>query len=214
MVTSPVRFIQRTCLIGLPGSLRELLEMAQQEAVADRLISVIQSIQLAQGSGVLRVRRGEGGMMEEGVIVFVKGQVTQTIAGRRAGRTVLNWLSTWGSCRYVFDSKNEPEQPLLPVSPAGVERATVAKIQPRIPIPRSLRRPGAPQIPFSTQPLGEALRRIEHSRLSRSHRQLYLLIDGQRTIIELSHLVGKDQQEVSKALHDLERLGIIHPGGD
>lgn len=237
----------KVCIfVGLVGRMRKLLEMTQQETVVDRLVSIIQSIQLAQGSGVLTVRRGEGATLEEGTIVFVKGQATQTIAGRRTGKTALNWLSTWGSCRYVFASATGATQPLAPVSSAGVERVTPAatEAQPRTPISplRRLAEPtgrsavpptragetplpvnrdlpaslalSATTIPFSTQPLEEALRRIEQGRLSRSHRQLFLLIDGQRAVVELSRLVGKGQEEVSKALRDLERLGVIHLGGD
>lgn len=224
--------------------------MTQQEMAADRLVSIILSIQLAQGSGVLSVRRGEGDMMEEGTIVFVRGQVTQTMAGRYSGRAALNWLSIWGSCRYIFVSADGTTQPLpplaAPVLPAslGKESAIQANSYPRMPL-SPLRGQSEPPgrstglqgrtgetllplnsdlttaiaispstIPFATQPLNEALRRIEQGGLSRSHRQLFLLIDGKRAVIELSRLVRKGQEEVVGVLRDLERIGVIHLGGN
>jgi hypothetical protein len=226
--------------------------MTQQETVTDRLVSIIQSIQLAQESGVLTVRRGEGGTMEEGTLIFAKGHVTQTIAGRRRGKAALNWLSTWGACRYVFVSSGgqaaQPPRLSSPAASTNLEKADLATrdTQPRIPVsplrrpsgplgnPRGLQgsqfRPGEPSVPlereqasrpprsepetpFAIYPLEEALRLIEQGRLSRTHRQLFLLIDGQRSIVELSHLVGKSQEEANRLLRDLERIGVIHRGG-
>lgn len=83
--------------------------MSQHEMATDRLVSIIQSIQMAQGSGVLTVRRGEGGMLEEGMIVFLNGQVKQTAVGRRTGTEARNWLSTWGPCRYIFVASNSAD---------------------------------------------------------------------------------------------------------
>ncbi len=58
--------------------------------------------------------------------------------------------------------------------------------------------------------MNEALRRIEQNRLSRLHRQIFLLIDGQRSFGEVVHLVGKSRGEVYKLLRDLEGIGVIH----
>ncbi|HKV58205.1 MAG TPA: hypothetical protein VJO32_07980 [Ktedonobacteraceae bacterium] len=211
--------------------------MSQQEMATDRLVSVIQSIQMAQWDGVLTVRRGEGTTLEEGSIVFVNGQVKQTTAGRRSGANALNWLSTWGQCRYGFASSDMRQtqplntvratsgngtrpitrdletpipslpaeivvEPLLPVSVSGWERR-----------PPSL--PSQEAIIFRpTQPLEVVLRGIERNRLSRSHRQLFLLIDGKRSAQELARLAGKNQQELQALLRDLERIGVIQPGGN
>lgn len=224
--------------------------MSQQETATDRLVSVIQAIQLSQGNGALTVWRGEGGTLEEGVVIFVNGQVTQTMAGRRSGKAALNWLSTWGKCRYTFVpnsaaiTRRQPQS--QPVTPAPVvnpenEPARTTDTYPRIPISPLRRRseplelPGEPgrasppfvppgrdervtsipatTVPFPTRPLEEATRSIGLNGLSRSHRQLFLLVDGQRSLLDVSRLVGKNQGEVSTLLRDLERIGVIRLGG-
>jgi hypothetical protein len=210
--------------------------MSQQETATDRLIGVIQSIQMTQGNGVLSVRRGEGSTLEEGSIVFVNGQVKQTTVGRRSGANALNWLSTWGQCRYIFAPFNERQtQPLnaLPPTDASNTRPITGDLQSNTPVlperrqseplpPPSgstwERRPPTPppstsNIFYPKQPLAAALREIELNRLSRSHRQLFLLIDGQRTAQELARLAAKNEQALQALLRDLERIGLIRSGG-
>lgn len=206
--------------------------MSQRETATDRLVGVIQSIQMAQDNGVLTVRRGEGSTLEEGSIVFINGQIKQTIVGRRGGSVALDWLSTWGSCRYIFAPFNE-RQTLNALPPAGADTtrpitrdlqssipAMPAKEQsgPLPPVSGSSweRRPPPPSpasiIFYPTQPLAAALRAIEQNRLSRSHRQLFLLINGQRTAQELARLAAKNEQDLQALLRDLERIGVIRSG--
>jgi Domain of unknown function (DUF4388) len=211
--------------------------MSQQETATDRLVGVIQSIQMAQESGVLTVKRGEGSALEEGSIAFVNGQIKQTTVGRRSGAVALNWLSTWGQCRYTFVPFNERQtQPLNLIPPTGAgdtPRPITRDLQSSTPPAPSPRQSGAllrvsgsswerrlppPPSPASiifhpTQPLAGALRGIEQNRLSRSHRQLFLLIDGQRTVQELARLAAKNEQDIQALLRDLERIGVIRSGG-
>src|SRR5713226_9094218 len=74
----------------------------QQETATERLVKVIQTVQIGLRTGVLAARRGEGVTLEEGVISFVNGQVTEVSARRRSGSEALNWLSAWSHCRYTF----------------------------------------------------------------------------------------------------------------
>jgi hypothetical protein len=210
--------------------------MSQQETATDRLIGVIQSIQMTQGNGVLTVRRGEGSTFEEGSIIFVNGQVKQTTVGMRSGAIALNWLSTWGQCHYTFAPLNEWQMQqlnALPPAGAGNTRPITRDLQsstPALPergqsepLPpasgsRWERRPLSPPSTTSNkfypiQPLAAALREIEQNRLSRSHRQLFLLIDGQRTPQELARLTAKNEQDLQAVLRDLERIGVIRSDG-
>ncbi len=206
--------------------------MSQQETATDRLVGVIQAIQMAQEDGVLTVRRGEGSTLEEGSIVFINGQIKQTTTGRRSGAAALNWLSTWGHCRYTFTSSNGRQTQPLNVTAAAIVhpgrafagdlRSGMAERQsePLLPVTASTweRRPPPPPPPVpiifhATQPLAAALRSIEQSKLSRTHRQLFLLIDGQRSVQELARLAGKNEQDVQALLRDLQQVGIIQSGG-
>ena len=57
--------------------------------------------------------------------------------------------------------------------------------------------------------LEEALHRVEQLGLSRQHRRLLLLVDGQRNVAEIVRLIGPTQYEVQKLLADLEQAEII-----
>jgi hypothetical protein len=68
--------------------------------------------------------------------------------------------------------------------------------------------------PFSTRPLriynnDTGIQILNRKKLSRLHLHLFLLIDGQRNVVELARLIGKRPEEVQKLLIDLEAVGII-----
>lgn len=70
--------------------------------------------------------------------------------------------------------------------------------------------PSAPDgIPYRTQEGPTALQYIEQIKLSRTHRRLFLLIDGKRNAPDLAHLMGKSPEEVSRLLYDLEQAGLV-----
>lgn len=188
--------------------------MSQQfEAVTDRLVDVIKDIKIGRRSGLLTARRGEGIAAEEGNLIFANGKVAQANVGRRNGADALNWLSTWGSCRYIFlPTSNDAGKP-SPSFDSWKGVTTTDPLPPQTPIhtpiPETL--PGAIRvdIPRSTLPGVEGLRHIDARRLSRSHRRLFLLVNGHRSLQELTHLVGKSQGEVQEILRDLERIGVV-----
>ncbi|WP_376796817.1 DUF4388 domain-containing protein [Thermogemmatispora sp.] len=209
--------------------------MSEQEGVTDHLVTIIQLIQLARGSGTLTVWRGTGDLFEEGTITFVKGQVTQASAGRRKDHAALNWLSTWGRCRFSFNPAvlDETTKQLLAWLVAGVRQpgdlATSASSQGPPAVSTRGTQPGAGvggqgrdtrpsdasyyAIPCPVLPFQQALLLIEQYRLSRAHRQLFLLIDGRRRVLDLAQLMGKEPRVVSQLLSELEQHGIIQRKG-
>jgi hypothetical protein len=65
-------------------------------------------------------------------------------------------------------------------------------------------------IPYRIGQLEKGLLLINRFGLPRSHRHIFLLIDGQRTTTELAHLIGCRLDEVQNILSDLEKAGVIH----
>ena len=63
--------------------------------------------------------------------------------------------------------------------------------------------------PYRTRHMEEGMRLIEQMGLSRTHRRLFLLIDGGRTVKELIRLMSHDPEDVQKLLQDLERAGVV-----
>lgn len=65
-------------------------------------------------------------------------------------------------------------------------------------------------VPYPMLQLEAALRLIEQYGLSRAHRQLFYLVDGRRSIVDLARLMSKGGSEISELLRDLERVHVIH----
>jgi hypothetical protein len=213
----------------------------QRDTSTDRLANVIQVIQLGRKTGVLTVERGNGITTEEGSITFVNGQATQASAGQHVGLDAFNWLSTWGVCRFAFLSSTTTQQtaPLPSVTRVAdamhVMPAFRTQPQPQPLVPpsathriedtpltgidaRGIRKSAGVSypvpitgIPVRTRQMDEAIRLIEQLGLSRTHRRLFLLIDGQRTTTELVRLMGREPDEVQRLLRDLEKAGVIQP---
>ncbi len=214
----------------------------QRETATDRLVSIIQVIQLGRKTGLLTAKRGEGITQEEGTITFIKGKITQTTVGRRKGSEALNWLTTWGNCRFTFVSSDPAEtSPSLTPIPPGIAEHSINDTDPGLRPQRAVlnRQTGpllagesnglvpqksngavpapapstASSIPFRTRQIDSALRVIENMGLSRTHRHLLLLIDGQRSISELVRLTGRSEPEVASLLRDLEKATVIQVPG-
>jgi len=194
--------------------------------VTDRLLNVIQVLQLGKKTGNLLVERGEGMKLEDGEIIFSNGQVIQAQGGRLQGQEALSWLSTWSTCRFIFvpETKAATTRPLgssqLTSLPAA--RSTITQplkdTQPHLPVASSTRQeldwieqksPATQPGPHRTCAAEDAFRLLDRAGLSRSHRHLFLLVDGHRTIVELVRLTGRPPEEVQRLLHDLEDIGVI-----
>ncbi len=203
--------------------------MAQQkETITNSLADVIQVIQLSRKSGVLTVERGEGETFEEGMITFVNGQVVEAQTAAFNGQNALSWLSSWGPCRFAFIPTPTSEIPSIPLvsTPAFEQRMRDTGTHPRIPISplresAARRQAGnngtgqvisfisASAVPHLVIPLEESLRYVDQLGLSRQHRRLLLLVDGQRNVAEMARLIGRTLYEVQQLLADLEQAKII-----
>lgn len=207
--------------------------MAQKrETITNSLADLIQVIQLGQQSGVLTVERGEGPAFEEGMITFVNGQAVTAVAAFFNGENALRWLNSWETCCYAFIPTPTSEIPAIstPVTTSAFDHGmTQNGTQPRIPT-SPLRESAARRqanngttdrvislmtgsvVPHHVKSPKESLQRAEQLGLSRQHRRLLLLVDGQRTLAEMVRLIGHPENEVQKLLVDLEQAGIIQPG--
>jgi hypothetical protein len=204
--------------------------MAQQkETITNSLADVIQVIQLSRKSGMLTVERGEGETFEEGMITFVNGQAVEAQTTAFYGQNALRWLSGWGTCRFAFIPTPTSEIPSIPAfvsTPAFEQRMRDTGTHPRIPISplresAARRQAGngrtgqvisfisASGVPHLVIPLEESLRHVDQLGLSRQHRRLLLLVDGQRNVAELERLIGRTQYGVQQLLADLEQAKII-----
>jgi len=193
------------------------MSMPQQRGTeTSQLANVIEVIQLGRKTGVLTVERGTDSSPEIGEITFDNGHIIQARSNRGVqGQQALMWLRAWGTCRFTFVAAQETTrttQPLPTVStqmkrdtqPHHVSAETLQQ-----PIPSLRADPKLLAVPQRTQHLENALQLIIQARLSRTHRQLFLLVDGQRNAAELLRLIGRRPDEGLSLLRDLARIGVI-----
>jgi hypothetical protein len=193
-----------------------------QNIVVDQLAKIIEAIQIGRTTGSLIVTRGEGASYEVGTLVFLKGKMVHGRVGRREDREAFNWLSTWGRCRYTFVlsiTSDTAAESLLGGDPStfiaamdeekvtGPLRAnTTAKLRDSS-APGML--PEETAVPYRSKPMEYGLRLIEEKGLSRTHRRLFLLVNGERKIVDFKRLLKLGEFEVHSVLYELQNLGII-----
>jgi hypothetical protein len=199
----------------------------QRETMTDRLADIIHIIHLGGKSGILTVERGEGRTREEGVIVFVDGRVVEAkVGGTRSGAVAFNYLNTWLTCRFSFAShtanssqmprlsaplpassqqENVPQQPFTGTSSLNVR----ALLRQRTGQPQHNERQSNVAFPSRLEAGETALLHPEVTPLSRVHRRLLLLVNGQRSVSELARLASRRPEDVQQMLNDLERAKLI-----
>jgi len=182
-----------------------------QNVVVDQLVKIIQALQVGRTTGTLVATRGEGPSYEIGTLVFMQGRVVQAKVGRRQDREALNWLSTWGRCKYTFVQSVSSES-ASPESSREIQSRTTGPLREHStgPISEAAAEPINETVPYKSKALDYGLQVIERKGLSRVHRRLFLLVDGQREITEFMRLLKLNEFEVLEILYDLQDADIIN----
>jgi hypothetical protein len=222
--------------------------MAKPRVTAtNRLSNVIDVVEMGRRSGMLSVERGGGSVLEVGEMYFVSGVPTYVALAGLRGREALLALSTWGPCRFAFDTDSTQPPPNIVVTdpslythprdqgsstppmaspgPAAGSQA-MRRLQTRPLGPRqtgSLNQYGSytpPNTNLNTASLGRRPRRAPDVRdlmmvvttynLSRNHRTVLLLADGEHSILDLARLSSKSVDEITVLLADLESRGLVY----
>jgi hypothetical protein len=180
-----------------------------QNVVVDQLVKIIQALQVGRVTGSLVATRGEGANYELGTLVFVQGRVVQAKVGRRQDREALNWLSTWGRCKYTFVLSVSSESE-MPEESREVQRKITGPIREKTTGPIHEGTGSIHEtVPYKSKVLEYGLQVIEERGLSRMHRHLFLLVDGKREIAEFMRLLKLNEFGVLEMLYDLQDAGII-----
>ncbi len=210
--------------------------MSQQpKTETDRLANVIQVLQLGQKTGTLVVERNDGPNVEQGFVTLANGQILQANVGQRQGQDALACLGSWGRCRFAFSAEQKPSHTghsgntgRMPALPSRGESGSGTPFN--SPLPTTDPGPAYSQFtrttgnlgssgplastawgitPLRTRHIEEGMHLIEQMGLSRTHRRLFLLIDGRRTLQELVRLLTIEPAEVYRLLKELERAGVV-----
>lgn len=187
----------------------------------NQLSMVIDALQLGKKTGVLNVERGEGAIFEEGTITIVNGQVVKATIGRYKGKDAATKLFSWQACRFSFDPL-PPENvgagqgmSLVPTTQTGaavvdkrLQEAFYGNQQTNLATQGSLSRRPIPTA-YSPESLHNILLLLDRQGFSRTHRRLFLLIDGRRSVEELAALIRRMPDETLALLANLEQAGFI-----
>ena len=192
----------------------------------DKLADVIQMLQMSRKTGILHVNRdGMGNTIEQGAIMLQNGQIVDASFGPYKGPEAFQRLQGWHGCYFVLQTSTQqssPSQP-LPTQMSPVNRNPASGFGNTSPLankgsgfnnngtgPLPIRgSTGARNVPQRTREVSAILPHFNRLGLTRLHRQLFLLIDGQRSVPELILLIGHRTDEVDTLLNDLERAGLI-----
>jgi hypothetical protein len=103
--------------------------------------------------------------------------------------------------------------PALPAfQPPPTYKPAGPTYNPATPIPPVYRTPAqaaAGRKPFRVLQGPEALAYMTRAKLTRQHRHIFFLLDGQRTVDDLTRLTGNHLTDALRLLADLERIGLI-----
>jgi hypothetical protein len=98
-------------------------------------------------------------------------------------------------------------------SPPTYNPPSYNPVTPVPPTPQTYRVPTsytpASRVPYRLLQGPEALAYIQRAKLTRQHRHIFFLLDGQRTVDDITRLTGHHITDILRMLADLERIGLI-----
>jgi hypothetical protein len=199
----------QTNMVRAYGRIQKMANKGQKRD-AEGLGDLLSTLYIQQQSGLLNVECLQNGRQEEGELYILAGQPIYARIGKQGGQEALKRLLLWRPLRFSF-AVDAPRPPAnLPAS-VGVSPVP-AHVQPTV----AARVPGSPPMNGAHPPREQMVpHKIGMPRqalsLSLTHRQrmMYFLINGQRTIADLSRTSGKTVSEVEEVLQELQYHGLI-----
>ena len=192
--------------------------MANDRAMtAESVNSVLDLVRLRRQSGRLRVEQYSGGRVQEGEIYLQAGQPVSVRLGKLTGQEALDRLLTWRNVQFTLQLEEPGAAPMtlsignnngatpssFPAQPATrQDRATTADV-PRV-------NSNAPGLEWLAPQKRDVGRDVLSLPLTRRQRFIYFLVDGQRTMSDLSRCTGKTIQEIELILKELQAQGLVN----
>lgn len=181
-----------------------------QKKDAESLGALLSTLYLQQHSGLLSVECFQNGRWEEGELYILTGQPIYARLGKLGGQEALKRLLLWRPLRFAFATD-------APRPPANLPASVGALPAPSHVLPMgAVRMGGNMQASGARPPVAQLVpHKIgvppQMQTLPLTHRQrlIYFLINGQRTIADLSRTSGKTIPEVQEVLQELLSHGLI-----
>lgn len=207
-----------------------------RDNAAENLSDVIELIRKRRQNGLLSIERIQGSLFEEGEIYFQGGLPIYARQGPLTSADALTRLLSWHQVYFTFFT-NQPRPAANIPSTASTRTNVAIATDPAAQSVNPARSTSNNSVPFddrsqtgipdsypqSTFPLTgntpglEWLipqklgndRNVLSLPLTRPQRSIYLLIDGKRTVSDLSRCTRKSFQEIERLLSELQERGLI-----
>ena len=195
---------------------------------AESLDNVLELARLRRQSGMVTIEHTQGGKVDEGEVFFQAGQPIYARVGQLVGQNALNWLLQWRNINYTMATDKSIQ---------SIATTAVSNENSSAPLPSSTPKYSPPNRSNSTVSVGAYAgvdrrespinntytpgiewlvpqkRGIEREvlalPLTRRQRFVYFLVDGRRTVSDLSRCTGKSIQEIELLLSELQGQGLV-----
>lgn len=193
---------------------------------AENLDEVLEVARLRKQSGMLTLEHTQGGRVEEGEVFLQAGQPIYARVGHLVGQDALNWLLRWRNISFSIGTEestppggtpaNGKENTAIPTpqtqhSPSAGD-SFAGPVVGRVRGARSGSTPAnsyAPGIEWLVPQKRGVEREVLSLPLTRRQRFIYFLVDGRRTVSDLSRCTGKNIQEIELILNELREQGLV-----
>lgn len=192
--------------------------MANDRAMtAESINSILALARSRRQSGRLKVEQVSGGRLLEGEIYLQEGQPVFVRLGQLNGQQALDRLSAWRNVQFTL-VLDEPGTAPMALSPGNTSGATPTYL-PAQSAPRPDRNTtgdltrvnsNAPGLEWLVPQKRDIGRDVLSLPLSRRQRFIYFLVDGQRSMSDLSRCTGKTIQEIELILKELQAQGLVN----
>jgi hypothetical protein len=190
--------------------------MANERAMtAESVSTVLDLARMRRQSGRLTIEHQSGGRIEEGEMYLQAGQPVFVRLGSMVGQEALSRLFSWRNVQYTLHLDEPGMTP--PGLPVGYGKdATSFPVQSESERNRitgsdaSRASSHAPGLEWLVPQRRDVGRDVLSFPLTRRQRFIYLLIDGRRTLSDLSRCSGKSIQEIELILKELQAQGLAN----
>jgi hypothetical protein len=196
--------------------------MANDRAMtAESIHSILDMARIRRQSGRLRVEQISGGRLLEGEIYLQAGQPVFVRLGQLIGQEALDRLHTWRNVQFTMQLDEPGTAPMAPLLPSNNGNSGGGSTS-SYPVPTTLRpertttgdlvrlNSNAPGLEWLVPQKRDVGRDILSLPLTRRQRFIYFLVDGQRTMSDLSRCTGKTIQEIELILKELQAQGLVN----
>ena len=192
--------------------------MANDRAMtAESISSILDLARIRRQSGRLKIEQVGGDRLQEGEIYLQAGQPIYVRLGQWHGQEALDRLLTWRNVQVTLQLDEQGTAPMA-LSLNRTNGVTPSSL-PAQPAPRPERpttgdltraNSNAPGLEWLVPQKRDISRDVLSLPLTRRQRFIYFLVDGQRTMSDLSRCTGKTIAEIELILKELQAQGLVN----